>query len=116
MKTLRKILKLLFVVWAVCYWLIGWGTGIVSLDLFIIMFFIGIALFVYSNKHFFITLMRLEFLILLVLWMLIAGINIVMIYLGAYYVYLVVVICEATIGLGLLIRLSRFWGNEVVKI
>jgi hypothetical protein len=48
--------------------------------------------------------------------MLMAGMNMVMIYLGAYYVYLVVVICEATMGLGLLISLSRFWGNEVVKI
>jgi hypothetical protein len=98
MKTLRKILKLMFVAWAVSYWVIGWGTGVVSLDLFIIMFFMGMALFVYSNKHFFITLMRLEFLMLLVLWMLMAGMNMVMIYLGAYYVYLVVLFVKQQWG------------------
>jgi hypothetical protein len=86
------------------------------LRLIVILYLLGVALIIYSKRHFFIILIALEFMILIVLSMLLSLYNQGLFEFRLYYVFLVVVVCEASMGLAVLISLSRFWGNEVVKI
>jgi NADH:ubiquinone oxidoreductase subunit K len=118
MKSIRWSLKLVnsFVLFLVYSYFCLFARVFETLDLYIVGYFIILFLFIWMKDHFFITLIYLEFIMLTVLMKIMCYINYGVNYYRWYYVYLVVVICEAIIGLAILIRFSRFWGNEIIKV
>nr|YP_002261335.1 NADH dehydrogenase subunit 4L [Myrmecophilus manni]ACG59292.1 NADH dehydrogenase subunit 4L [Myrmecophilus manni] len=79
--------------------------------LFIVSFFVGLSVFCSLNKHLLMTLLSLEFLMLNVFFMITVYLSVV----GCLYfsmVFLTFMVCEGALGLGILVSLVRFYGND----
>jgi hypothetical protein len=113
MKTL-KLLSLGLLLIIVFYNLIKGVFGLV--DFFLLLFFLTFVLFLKFQRHFFIILMILEIIIIVNVFILSYLIRIMFFNMMVFFTFLTISVCEASIGLSVLIKYSRFWGNEVVEV
>lgn len=79
------------------------------------MFGLGLLVFISARKHLLLTLLRLEFLVLVVFGVL--SFFICNIFNETYLLllYLTFTVCEGAVGLAVLVSLIRFYGNDNVN-
>nr|UBU97903.1 NADH dehydrogenase subunit 4L [Myrmecophilus sp.] len=78
---------------------------------FMFSFLVGLNIFCSLSKHLLMTLLSLEFLMLNVFLMNVMYLGLIG---GLYFsmVFLTFIVCEGTLGLGILVSLVRFYGND----
>jgi len=79
----------------------------------LIGFTVGILAFVSNRKHVLNILLRLEYIVLAVIWM----IRLFLLLFDNYHVvlyFLVFVVCEGSLGLSLVVVLIRSYGNDLL--
>nr|UBU97890.1 NADH dehydrogenase subunit 4L [Myrmecophilus kubotai] len=79
--------------------------------LFVFSFLMGLNAFCSLSKHLLMTLLSLEFLMLSVFLMNVIYLSLIG---GLYFsmVFLTFIVCEGALGLGILVSLVRFYGND----
>ena len=84
---------------------------VINIFIFFI-FFVGLRVFVSNRKHLLITLIRLEFIVLVIY--LYIYIYLYIIEFEAYFriVFLTISVCEGALGLSILVSLIRGYGND----
>lgn len=78
----------------------------------LVIFFCGVLVFSFNYDHFLITLLRLEYIVLSLFWLVF-----IYIFINIFDLYFVIFlltfwVCEATLGLSLLVSLIRGFGND----
>nr|YP_010620950.1 NADH dehydrogenase subunit 4L [Catara rugosicollis]WAX39294.1 NADH dehydrogenase subunit 4L [Catara rugosicollis] len=79
---------------------------------FCIMFFCGIWVFSYNYKHLLITLLGLEFIVLVLFLMLYFYLNNYNYELFFTMIFLTFSVCEGALGLSILVSMIRSYGND----
>lgn len=83
-----------------------------NLYLFFFIFFIGIIIFASNRKHLLITLLRLEYIVLVLFYFLFYFLNFIN-YEGVFSIlFLTFSVCEGALGLSILVSLIRTHGND----
>nr|YP_009526704.1 NADH dehydrogenase subunit 4L [Cacoplistes rogenhoferi]AXY63907.1 NADH dehydrogenase subunit 4L [Cacoplistes rogenhoferi] len=84
----------------------------VNVILFMCFFFSGIWLFCSKRKHLLLVLLSLEYMVLWIFGMLVCYFS--SIDYGLYFtmIYLVFSVCEGALGLGILVKMVRCYGND----
>lgn len=83
------------------------------LNFFIFLIFIsGILVFVSNRKHLLVTLISLEFIVLLIYTFMYIYINIFSFNLYFRIVFLTIRVCEGSLGLSILVSIIRTHGND----
>lgn len=80
--------------------------------IFIFIFIIGNMIFVSKYKHLLITLLRLEFIVLIIFYFLLFFLLNVDYNLYFIIIFLVFSVCEGALGLSILILIIRTYGND----
>lgn len=89
---------------------------IFNLNLLLILFiFCGVVIFCSTRKHILLSLLRLEFIVLSVYFVLFLFILIYGLELYFVLIFLVFTVCEGALGLSLLVRLVRRHGNDYLS-
>nr|YP_004021627.1 NADH dehydrogenase subunit 4L [Phraortes illepidus]YP_010601347.1 NADH dehydrogenase subunit 4L [Phraortes lii]WAL35426.1 NADH dehydrogenase subunit 4L [Phraortes lii]BAJ24448.1 NADH dehydrogenase subunit 4L [Phraortes illepidus] len=78
----------------------------------LIMFFCGLLAFSFSYNHFLITLLSLEYIVLSLFWMVFY--YMILNYFDLYFLMMMLTfwVCEAVLGLSLLVSMIRGYGND----
>nr|YP_010882176.1 NADH dehydrogenase subunit 4L [Phraortes lianzhouensis]WID87090.1 NADH dehydrogenase subunit 4L [Phraortes lianzhouensis] len=78
----------------------------------LIMFFCGLLVFSFSYTHFLIILLSLEYIVLSLFWMVFYFM--ILNYFDLYFLMLMLTfwVCEAVLGLSLLVSMIRGYGND----
>nr|QDF58649.1 NADH dehydrogenase subunit 4L [Haemaphysalis longicornis]QTK21819.1 NADH dehydrogenase subunit 4L [Haemaphysalis longicornis] len=77
------------------------------------MYFIGIFSFILNRFHLMLLLMSIEFMYLSLMMMFFY--NSMMLSIINVFVFLTAIVCEASIGLSLLVMISFYYGNEMTS-
>nr|YP_010693864.1 NADH dehydrogenase subunit 4L [Haemaphysalis bispinosa]WCD42304.1 NADH dehydrogenase subunit 4L [Haemaphysalis bispinosa] len=77
------------------------------------IYFIGVFSFIMNRFHLMLLLMSIEFMYLSL--MVIFFLNSLMTNMINVFVFLTAIVCEASIGLSLLVMISFYYGNELTK-
>lgn len=87
---------------------------IISLKLIIILylFFIGVTSFVIARKHLLSRLLRLEFIVLSLFFILVIFLNIINFEIYFRIIFLTFRVCEGALGIAILVSLIRTHGND----
>nr|YP_009532702.1 NADH dehydrogenase subunit 4L [Haemaphysalis hystricis]AYA73268.1 NADH dehydrogenase subunit 4L [Haemaphysalis hystricis]QPM99873.1 NADH dehydrogenase subunit 4L [Haemaphysalis hystricis]UXX50273.1 NADH dehydrogenase subunit 4L [Haemaphysalis hystricis] len=83
------------------------------LSLTFFIYFIGIFSFILNRFHLMLLLMSIEFMYLSL--MILFFYNSMMISIINVFVFLTAIVCEASIGLSLLVMISFYYGNEMTS-
>lgn len=78
----------------------------------IIMFIIGNIIFVSKHKHLLIVLLRLEFIVLRIFFLLVIFFSYIEYDMYILMVFLVFSVCEGALGLSILVSIIRTHGND----
>nr|YP_010709612.1 NADH dehydrogenase subunit 4L [Sosibia ovata]WCS40827.1 NADH dehydrogenase subunit 4L [Sosibia ovata] len=76
------------------------------------MFFCGLLVFSFNYNHFLITLLSLEYIVLSLFWFIFVYMLFMMFDLYFLMLMLTFWVCEATLGLSLLVSMIRGYGND----
>lgn len=87
---------------------------VIFLNLFLpfFIFFIGLLIFSSNRKHLLITLLRLEFIVLVLFYFLFIYLNIVNYESFFSIIFLTFSVCEGALGLSILVSIIRTHGND----
>nr|ADE18660.1 NADH dehydrogenase subunit 4L [Bombyx mandarina]ADE18712.1 NADH dehydrogenase subunit 4L [Bombyx mandarina] len=80
--------------------------------LFIYMFFLGNLIFVSKNKHLFVVLLSLEFIVLSIFFFFFFLLIFIDYDMYMLMVFLVFSVCEGSLGLSILVSMIRSYGND----
>nr|ADE18192.1 NADH dehydrogenase subunit 4L [Bombyx mandarina]ADE18283.1 NADH dehydrogenase subunit 4L [Bombyx mandarina]ADE18582.1 NADH dehydrogenase subunit 4L [Bombyx mandarina] len=80
--------------------------------LFIYMFFLGNLIFVSKNKHLFVVLLSLEFIVLSIFFFFFFFLIFIDYDMYMLMVFLVFSVCEGSLGLSILVSMIRSHGND----
>nr|ADE18205.1 NADH dehydrogenase subunit 4L [Bombyx mandarina] len=80
--------------------------------LFIYMFFLGNLIFVSKNKHLFVVLLSLEFIVLSIFFFFFFFLIFIDYDMYMLMVFLVFSVCEGSLGLSILVSMIRSYGND----
>nr|AAP42817.2 NADH dehydrogenase subunit 4L [Bombyx mandarina]ADE18270.1 NADH dehydrogenase subunit 4L [Bombyx mandarina]ADE18387.1 NADH dehydrogenase subunit 4L [Bombyx mandarina] len=80
--------------------------------LFIYMFFLGNLIFVSKNKHLFVVLLSLEFIVLSIFFFFFVLLIFIDYDMYMLMVFLVFSVCEGSLGLSILVSMIRSYGND----
>nr|ANA57204.1 NADH dehydrogenase subunit 4L [Bombyx mandarina] len=80
--------------------------------LFIYMFFLGNLIFVSKNKHLFVVLLSLEFIVLSIFFFFFVLLIFIDYDMYMLMVFLVFSVCEGSLGLSILVSMIRSHGND----
>nr|YP_010952550.1 NADH dehydrogenase subunit 4L [Craspedortha porphyria]WMQ52870.1 NADH dehydrogenase subunit 4L [Craspedortha porphyria] len=80
--------------------------------IFIIMFFMGNFIFISKNKHLLIILLSLEFIVLSIFFFLLVFLMKINYDMYMLMVFLVLSVCEGSLGLSILVSMIRTHGND----
>nr|UKG20203.1 NADH dehydrogenase subunit 4L [Haemaphysalis longicornis] len=83
------------------------------LSLTFIIYFVGIFSFILNRFHLMLLLMSIEFMYLSLMVMFFY--NSMMLSIINVFVFLTAIVCEASIGLSLLVMISFYYGNEMTS-
>ena len=76
------------------------------------MFFMGVYSFVLNRKHLLSTLLRLEFIVLSIFFILLMFLNLLNYELYFSMIFLVFRVCEGALGVSILVSIIRTHGND----
>uniref|UniRef100_A0AAU7YTM1 NADH-ubiquinone oxidoreductase chain 4L n=1 Tax=Phraortes similis TaxID=3127883 RepID=A0AAU7YTM1_9NEOP len=78
----------------------------------LIMFFCGLLVFSFSYSHFLITLLSLEYIVLSIFWLIF--IYMILNYFDLFFLMIMLTfwVCEATLGLSILVSMIRGYGSD----
>nr|AVN68144.1 NADH dehydrogenase subunit 4L [Cryptocercus punctulatus] len=79
---------------------------------FLLVFFCGMWVYSSSRKHLLITLLSLEFLVLILFFLLYYYLTMFLYELYFVVVFLTFSVCEGTLGLSILVSVVRSYGND----
>lgn len=85
---------------------------IYNLIVIFIIFIIGNLIFVSKNKHLLIVLLRLEFIVLRIFFLMLIILRFIEYDLYILMVFLVFSVCEGALGLSILVSIIRTHGND----
>lgn len=85
---------------------------ILKLGLIFYLFFIGAFRFVISRKHLLSRLLRLEFIVLSLFFLLVIFLNLINFELYFRIIFLTFRVCEGALGISILVSLIRTHGND----
>lgn len=80
--------------------------------IYLIMLIVGNLIFSLNRKHLLRVLLRLEFLVLTLFFILINYLNLINNEYFFLIIFLVFAVCEGVLGLSLIVRIIRIYGND----
>lgn len=78
----------------------------------VLVFLVGVISFISRTKHLLVTLLRLEFIVLALYFILFFIVNLLSIREYLAVVFLTIAVCEGALGLSLLVAITRTHGND----
>ena len=85
---------------------------LIYIFIYILFYFTGLIIFCYKRKHLLMVLLRLEYIVLLIFIILSFFFCLIQFNLYISIIYLVFSVCEGALGLGILVSIVRFYGND----
>lgn len=79
---------------------------------YLFIFFLGVNVFVSNRKHLLVTLIRLEFIVLLIYIYLYLYLRLIRYEVYFRIIFLTIRVCEGVLGLSILVSLIRTHGND----
>lgn len=79
---------------------------------FIVIFFIGIFIFVYRKKHLLVILLSLEYIVLRLFILIYLYLRLLDFQYFLLIIYLIISVCEGVLGLAILVTIVRIYGND----
>nr|UXW64247.1 NADH dehydrogenase subunit 4L [Agenocimbex maculatus] len=86
------------------------------LNLIYLIFFIGMLSFSIKRFHLLMILLSLEFIVMILFFLMIVFLNLYGMELYFSMIFLVFSVCESTLGLGILVSMIRFYGNDYFQV
>nr|YP_010547201.1 NADH dehydrogenase subunit 4L [Leptocimbex linealis]UYK52114.1 NADH dehydrogenase subunit 4L [Leptocimbex linealis] len=86
------------------------------LNFMILIFFIGILSFTLNRFHLLMILLSLEFIVMLLYYLMIIYLNLFGLELFFMMFFLIFTVCEGVLGLSILVLMVRFNGNDYFQV
>lgn len=81
--------------------------------LILILYFVGIFILLFNRNHLMLILLRIEFIYIILLFLLLTFFSLLNIL--RIFVFLIRIVCEAGLGLRLLVIIRFYYGNEFIN-
>nr|QVV23885.1 NADH dehydrogenase subunit 4L [Hyalomma anatolicum]QVV23898.1 NADH dehydrogenase subunit 4L [Hyalomma excavatum] len=83
------------------------------MSLILILYFVGMFILLFNSNHLMLILLSIEFIYMILLFLLLTFFSLLNIL--SIFVFLISIVCEAGLGLSLLVMMSFYYGNEFMN-